>query len=239
MLSKNQSKLITSLTQKKYRDKHDLFIAEGLKVVKELLTSSIEMLHLYVTEELDEFSDHVSQIISEKELKKISNLKTPNKVLGVFKIPKQKAYNDLGLVLVLDTIKDPGNLGTIIRLCDWFGIEQLICSKETVDCYNTKVVQSTMGSLARVSILYKELIPFLKNTSMPIFGALLDGENVYESRLEKNAILVIGNESNGISDEVINCITKKITIPRFGTIQQTESLNAATATAILLSEFMR
>ena len=239
MLSKNQSKLITSLTQKKYRDKHDLFIAEGLKVVKELLTSSIEMLHLYVTEELDEFSNHGSEIISEKELKKISNLKTPNKVLGVFKIPRQNAYNDAGLVLVLDTIKDPGNLGTIIRLCDWFGIEQLICSKETVDCYNTKVVQSTMGSLTRVSIHYKELIPFLKNTSLPIYGALLDGENVYESRLARNAILVIGNESNGISTEVIRCVTKKITIPRFGTMQQTESLNAATATAILLSEFMR
>ena len=239
MLSKNQLKLITSLSQKKYREKHGLFIAEGKKVVNELVQSSIELVHLYATEELEEFKSYNAQRISEKELKKISNLKTPNKVLGVFKIPKQKTFEDSGLILALDNIKDPGNLGTIIRLCDWFGVEQLICSKETVDCYNAKVVQATMGSLTRVSILYKELIPFLKTTSLPSYGALLDGENVYKSALDTNAILVIGNESNGISKEVIACITKKTTIPRFGTLQQTESLNAATATAILLSEFKR
>ncbi len=239
MLSKNQLKLITSLKQKKYRIQHGLFVAEGIKVIKELLNSSIELANLYCTEELDEFLSYNPAIISDKELSKISNLKTPNKVLGVFKTPHQNSYKDKGLVLVLDDIKDPGNLGTIIRLCDWFGIEQLVCSNETVDCYNAKVVQATMGSLTRVSIIYEELIPFFKKTSLPVYGALLDGENVYESKLSKDAILVIGNESNGISTPIIDIISNKITIPRFGNLQQTESLNAATATAILLSEFKR
>ena len=239
MLSKNQLKLITSLKQKKYRIQHGLFVAEGIKVIKELLNSSIELVNLYCTEDLDEFLSFNPAIISDKELSKISNLKTPNKVLGVFKIPNQHSYKDKGLVLVLDNIKDPGNLGTIIRLCDWFGIEQLVCSNETVDCYNAKVVQATMGSLTRVSIIYEELIPFLKKTSLPVYGALLDGENVYESKLPKDAILVIGNESNGISISIIDIISNKVTIPRFGNLQQTESLNAATATAILLSEFKR
>ena len=239
MLSKNQLKLITSLKQKKYRIQHGLFVAEGIKVIKELLNSSIELVNLYCTEDLDEFLSYNPAIISDKELSKISNLKTPNKVLGVFKIPHQHSYKDKGLVLGLDNIKDPGNLGTIIRLCDWFGIEQLVCSNETVDCYNAKVVQATMGSLTRVSIIYEELIPFLKKTSLPVYGALLDGENVYESKLPKDAILVIGNESNGISISIIDIISNKVTIPRFGNLQQTESLNAATATAILLSEFKR
>ena len=239
MLSKNQLKLITSLKQKKYRIQHGLFVAEGIKVIKELLNSSIELENLYCTEEFVEFYSYNPAIISEKDLSKISNLKTPNKVLGVFKIPNQNSYKDEGLVLVLDDIKDPGNLGTIIRLCDWFGVEQLVCSMETVDSYNAKVVQATMGSLTRVSIIYLELIPFFKKTSLPVYGALLDGENVYESKLPKDAILVIGNESNGISTAIIDLITNKITIPRFGNLQQTESLNAATATAILLSEFKR
>ena len=239
MLSKNQSKLITSLKQKKYRIQHNMFVAEGVKVVKELLNSSIELVNLYCTEEIEGFTSYNPTIISDRELSKISNLKTPNKVLGVFKIPNQNSYKDNGLVLVLDAIKDPGNLGTLIRLCDLFGIEQLVCSNETVDCYNAKVVQATMGSLTRVSIMYEDLIPFFKNTSLPVYGALLDGENIYESKLPINAILVIGNESNGISRAIIDVITNKITIPRFGDLQQTESLNAATATAILLSEFKR
>jgi TrmH family RNA methyltransferase len=239
MLSKNQLKLITSLKQKKYRIQHDLFVAEGIKVVKELLSSSIKLVNLYCTEEHNEFISYNPVIISTIELGKISTLKTPNKVFGVFKIPEQNTYKDSGLVLVLDDIKDPGNLGTIIRLCDWFGVEQLICSNETVDCYNAKVVQASMGSLTRVSIIYKELIPFFKNTTLPAYGALLHGENVYKSKLPKDAILVIGNESNGISAKIIDLISNKITIPRFGNLQQTESLNAATATAILLSEFKR
>ncbi len=237
MLSKNQLKLITSLHQKKYRIRHGLFIAEGIKVVRELLNSSIKSVDLYTTEVIEEFESHKSQHISELELKKISTLKTPNKMLGVFEIPSMTQVKQEGLLLVLDNIKDPGNLGTIIRLCDWFGVEQIVCSKETVDCYNTKVVQSTMGSLTRVSLIYKDLIPFLKTTILPIYGGFLDGENLYKTSLKKDGILIIGNESNGISKDISDLVKHKITIPRFGKLHQTESLNAATATAIMLSEF--
>ncbi len=237
MLSKNQLKLITSLHQKKYRTRHGLFIAEGIKVVCEFLDSSFQLKNLYTTEVIQEFEGYNPQIISEIELKKISNLKTPNKVLGVFEIPEMKQIEHEGLLLVLDDIKDPGNLGTIIRLCDWFGIRKVVCSKETVDCYNAKVVQSTMGSLTRVSLVYTDLIPFLESTELPIYGALLDGENIYNTSLIKDAILIIGNESNGISSEVSEFVTHRITIPRFGSLQLAESLNAATATAIIISEF--
>ena len=238
-ISKNQLKTITSLSQKKYRQQHNLFVAEGVKVVQELLQSSLELVKLYATDDFVIDDDSKVEKISPKDLQKISNLKTPNKVLGIFKIPDEKPLQEKGLILALDTINDPGNLGTIIRLCDWFGITQLICSKETVDCYNPKVVQSSMGSLTRVSIKYIDLKSFLKETNLPIFIADMDGENVYKTDLPKEAILVMGNEANGVSDEIKGLIKNKISIPRFGKLQETESLNVATATAILLSEFRR
>jgi TrmH family RNA methyltransferase len=139
----------------------------------------------------------------------------------------------------MDAIRDPGNLGTIIRLCDWFGVTQLICSLDTVDCYNPKVVQATMGSIARVNIQYCDLSEYLKKTSAPIYGGVLNGENIYNLKTPKSAILVLGNEANGISDQIVELISSKITIPQFGDSQKTESLNVATATAILLSEFNR
>ncbi|KGL58644.1 TrmH family RNA methyltransferase [Polaribacter sp. Hel1_85] len=239
-ISKNQFKLITSLSQKKYRQKHKLFIAEGIKVVQELLNSSLEVETLFCT---DDFSTNISDEnivrISETDLKKISNLKTPNKVLGLFKFPDEKAFKNKGLVIALDAINDPGNLGTIIRLCDWFGVEELICSKDTVDCFNQKVVQASMGSLTRISIRYVDLAEYLSATNLPTFIADMDGENVYKTNLPKEGILIMGNEANGVSNEIKKLITNKISIPRFGEIQETESLNVATATAILLSEFKR
>ena len=238
-ISKNQLKTITSLSQKKYRQQHNLFVVEGVKVVRELMQSSLELVKLYATDDFVIDDDSKLEKISPKDLQKISNLKTPNKVLGIFKIPDEKPLQEKGLILALDTINDPGNLGTIIRLCDWFGITQLICSKETVDCYNPKVVQSSMGSLTRVSIKYIDLKSFLKETNLPIFIADMDGENVYKTDLPKEAILVMGNEANGVSDEIKGLIKNKISIPRFGKLQETESLNVATATAILLSEFRR
>ena len=240
MLSKNQLKLITSLQQKKYRIKHGLFVAEGIKVVNELLNSPISCEYLFCTEDFNhEINDIDPVIISEKELKKISSFKTPNKILGIFKIPTQKRIFQEGFIVILDEIKDPGNLGTIIRLCDWYGVEQLICSEGTVDCYNNKVVQSTMGSLSRISIVYTNLKDFLKTTKLPVYGALLEGENVYKTKLSSNGILIMGNESNGISTEIKELITHKITIPRFGHLKETESLNVASAAAILVSEFKR
>ena len=239
-ISKSQLKIITSLSQKKYRQKHQLFIAEGLKVVNELLNSSFKIDTLFAT---DDFQTDISLDkiirISDKDLQKISTLKSPNKVLGLFVIPDEKPLQQNGLTIVLDTINDPGNLGTIIRLCDWFGVSQLLCSAETVDCYNQKVVQASMGSLTRISIKYIDIEVYLKETNLPTFIADMDGENVYKTALPKEAILIMGNEANGVSDKIKTLIKNKISIPRFGEIQETESLNVATAAAILLSEFKR
>jgi len=237
-LSKNHIKLITSLSQKKYRQKHKLFVVEGVKVVQEFLNSSYELEIVFSTD--TDFSSTNKFIeVTDQELKKISSLKNPNKVLAIFKIPNQINPIMGGLILVLDSINDPGNLGTIIRLCDWFGIEQLVCSNETVDCFNSKVVQASMGSLTRVAVSYLDLKKYLQNALAPIFVADMDGLNVYKTKLPDSAVLVLGNEANGISDEIKQLVTTKITIPRYGAFQQTESLNVATASAILLSEFRR
>jgi len=239
-LSKNHLKLITSLQQKKYRQKHKLFVAEGVKVVAELLNSDFKAHQLFCVDDYStSISDEKIVQISSVDLKKISQLKTPNKVVGLFEIPTEKTTETQGLLLALDDINDPGNLGTIIRLCDWFGITQLICSKNTVDCYNQKVVQASMGSLTRVQISYVDVLSFLETTKLPTFIADMDGKNVYTSKLPKEGILIMGNEANGISKEIENIVTNKLSIPRFGISQQTESLNVATATAILLSEFRR
>lgn len=239
-LSKNQLKLITSLSQKKYRQKHKLFLAEGVKVVNEFLGSNIELQQLFTTSDFNVDVDSTKlQEISATDLKKISNLKTPNKVVGVFKIPEHQKLDSKGLMVALDGINDPGNLGTIIRLCDWFGVENLVCSKETVDCYNPKVVQASMGSLTRVNINYLDLSEFLATTNLATFIADMDGENVYKKKLPKEGILIMGNEANGISADIKKIVSHKVSIPRFGTLQETESLNVATATAILLSEFKR
>ncbi|MGK0307825.1 MAG: TrmH family RNA methyltransferase [Urechidicola sp.] len=240
MLSKSQLKLITSLRQKKYRTKENLFIAEGVKVVNEFLNSGIKTHKIFCTTDFSHsLSEDIFQFISNEELKKISLLKTPNQVLGLFEIPEEKEIVKVGLTLVLDSISDPGNLGTIIRLSDWFGIHQIICSETTVDCYNPKVVMSTMGSLKRVSVKYADLKTYIKSTKLPVYAAMMNGENVYKTKLINEAILVMGNEANGISKEILDLITNQITIPRFGNKQETESLNVATATAILLSEFKR
>lgn len=238
MLSKSQIKTITSLKQKKYRLQQGLFVAEGVKTIKELLASQFSLQQLYTTNSF-KIDANLETVVSEKELKKISFLKTPNTALAIFKIPEPKAINTNQLLVALDNVRDPGNLGTIIRLCDWFGIRDLVCNLETVDCYNPKVVQATMGSITRVNVSYLNLTDFLKTTHMPIFGAFMEGDNIYKSQLPNKGILVLGNEANGISREIEQVITTKISIPRFGQLQSTESLNVATAAAILLSEFRR
>jgi TrmH family RNA methyltransferase len=240
MVSKNQIKLITSLQQKKYRKQEQLFFAEGVKVVQELLHSNFELQDLFTTKQdfLTVPKDKV-HAISEAELKKISALTTPNTCLAVFKIPKAKEMVEKGLIVALDDVRDPGNLGTIIRLCDWFGIETLFCSEESVDIYNPKVVQATMGSISRVNVVYGNLETFLSQTKLPVFGTFMDGKNIYQEKLPKEGIIVMGNEANGISSSVEKLVSDRIAIPRFGNLQVTESLNVATATAIILSEFKR
>lgn len=240
MVSKNQIKLITSLQHKKYRIEHQLFIAEGVKVIQELLQSNIGLEHLFVTEAIfEDVSASRKTFIKADEMKKISALASPSSCLAIFKIPKSAPTQDKGLILALDDIRDPGNLGTIIRLCDWFGIQQLVCSKETVDIYNPKVIQATMGSITRVNVNYTDLNELVSQTKLPVFGTFMDGKNVYNEKLPGEGILVLGNEANGISSSLEKIIKNRLAIPRFGDIQQTESLNVATAAAIFLSEFRR
>ncbi len=239
MVSKNQIKRITGLHQKKFRSEHGLFIAEGFKVIQELFHSHYKIQEFYSTDATLQLDNATGpQLISEADLKKISCLKTPNQCLAVFKITPPKPVPADGLILVLDDIRDPGNLGTIIRLCDWFGIEHLVCSEETADVYNPKVIQATMGSIGRVNVVYTSLESFL-NSRRPVYGAFMEGNSVYETVLPQDAVLVMGNEANGVSAAVEALIQQKISIPRFGRLQKTESLNVATATAILLSEFRR
>lgn len=240
MVSKNQIKTITSLQQKKYRKEHKLFFAEGVKVVQELLNSNFELYHLYTTGEVfKDIPKDKTEVITEAELKKISALSTPNTCLALFVMPVEKHVPDEGLIMALDDVRDPGNLGTIIRLCDWFGISHLVCSEQCVDMYNPKVVQATMGSLARVNVVYTNLKGYLANTSLPVYGTFMDGENIYGNSMPDSGIIVMGNEANGISAEVEAMVGHRIAIPRFGDLQQTESLNVATAAAIVLSEFRR
>lgn len=239
MVAKSQMKLITSLAQKKYRQQHGLFVVEGIKGIKELLHSRFKIHTLYVLPENKEgFEGVKTEEIDQKSLKKISFLKSPQKALAVFKIPQDTGidFPATGLQLVLDEVRDPGNLGTIIRLCDWFGITDLICSPQTVDCYNPKVVQATMGSLGRVDVRYCELDTFFTHNKLPVYGAFMDGTSIYEEKLPENAVLILGNEGKGISAGVEGKVQHRISIPQFG--QPTaESLNVATAGAILMNTF--
>lgn len=240
MLTKNQIKLITSLQQKKFRQQHQLFVAEGVKVIAELLQSNFVLEQLYLTENLFEtVAETEKTMVSAADLKKISSLSTANNCLAVFQIPKPPQNRQSNITVALDDIRDPGNLGTIIRLCDWFGISQMVCSVGTADVYNPKVVQATMGSLARVSVTYTDLPQYLSTAKIPVFGTFMDGKNIYKETLPSTCILVFGNEANGISKEVEAKVSSRLAIPRFGDLQQTESLNVATATAIFLSEFKR
>ena len=223
-------------------------MAEGPKIIQDILVSGLKMHSLYALGESYDLAETFRKRfgstetivqVSSTELQKISALKTANTMLAVFHQPKEKDVSEEGLVVALDMVRDPGNLGTIIRLCDWFGVAQLICANDTVDCFNPKVVQATMGSIARVSIVYLDLLAYIQTTNSPVYAAMMDGANVYTSQLPERAVLVMGNEANGISPEIASQIQHKITIPNFGASQSAESLNVATATGILLSEFKR
>ena len=234
MITKNQIKFIKSLSLKKNRIKEQLFIAEGEKIVSELLKSDFEIKNIYATKEWKVRNDNITQI-SNAELQRISNLKSPNKVLAVVQFKNHKIINHDGITLVLDEINDPGNLGTIIRMCDWFGVKQIICSKNTVDIFNPKVVQSAMGSVCRVQVNYTDLENYLSEIKTPIYGAFMHGNHLNEVKLPKSAHLVIGNESNGISAKINKLITDKVAIKNIG--KSAESLNVAFATSILLHVF--
>lgn len=236
MVTKNQIKRILHLQQKKYRKQYGQFFVEGQKVIRELLDSDFILEELYVTEDI--FKDIKSRVlISEADLKKMSALTNPNNSLAVFRFAEAQEIDHQNLIVALDKIRDPGNLGTIIRLCDWFGISELVCSEDCVDAYNPKVLQATMGSITRVNITYLNLEDFISTAKVPVFGTFMEGSSIYKTNLPQRGIIVMGNEANGISTEIEKLITDKITIPRFG--NDTESLNVATATAIVMSEFRR
>jgi TrmH family RNA methyltransferase len=239
MVTKQEIKLIKSLNQKKYRQQLQQFTVEGVKGIREFLNSDFELETLYTTKPIFEAPHDQTVIISENELSKLSTLKNPNTALAVFKIPKPLKVDTDGLIVALDDVRDPGNLGTIIRLCDWYGVKNLFCSLNTVDCYNPKVVQATMGSLTRVNVSYVDLLDFLSHQKTTVFGTYMEGENIYQSDLPKEGIVVLGNEANGISKDITSIMTRKLTIPRFGAKKDTESLNVANAAAIVLSEFRR
>jgi TrmH family RNA methyltransferase len=239
MLVKSQAKDIQSLGQKKQRDKLGLFIAEGPKIVTELLqTSAVQQIYALKEwiEDNNQRLKHVEVVeVSLAELEKISQLTTPNNVLAVLKKFDEKPFIETKgrLTLVLDTIQDPGNMGTIIRTADWFGVDQIVCNENCADIYNPKVVQSTMGSIARVKVLYTDLQQWLASQEpVNIYAALLNGNDVTAMQKLNEGIIVIGNESKGISDEVLKLVSAKITIPQKG---KAESLNAAVATGIILS----
>lgn len=238
MVTKSSLKQIKSLSRKKYRDEYKLFVVEGYKSIQELAQTRLELQQVLITfgnHHLDHL-DH--DVISEKEMASISSLKTPPGYLAVFKAPEVIELPQQGLVVALDEIKDPGNLGTIIRMCDWFGVEHIVCSDQTVDYLNPKCVQASMASLGRVHVHYTDLKAYLSNADLPVMTTAMDGASVYEVNLPDEGVLVMGNESDGISDE-LSQIGFSISIPRYGDLQRTESLNVATATSILLAEWRR
>lgn len=237
MLSKNQVKLIQKLHHKKYRNELNLFIVEGKKSINEFLQAGYTPQLLIATEAFTtNVPQHLITPVSKDELRKVSTLQNPDEGLAVFQQPKHKGILQEGVIVALDNVQDPGNLGTIIRLCDWFGVETLLCNTQTVDCYNPKVVQASMGSLTRVAVHYLDLAAFLTTTALPVYTMDLEGENLYTATFPKDCILILGNEANGISSEVRALSNEVITIPRFSKHQRTESLNVAMAGAIILSE---
>jgi RNA methyltransferase, TrmH family len=239
-LSVNKIKWIRSLHDKKSRDSEGLYLIEGEKMVEEALSTRPELIHTLIELNGIRQPDLAFQgayfSCTEKQLNQVSTLKTPNKLLAVVRKPLDQTVDLSGLVLALDGIQDPGNLGTIMRIADWFGIRQIICSNDTVDCYNPKVVQASMGAVLRVSINYSDLEEVLSNYTGKIYGAFLEGNSIYKEQLNQTGIIVLGNEGNGIRKEVSQFITDKIHIPSFG---GAESLNVSVAAGIIVSEFRR
>ncbi len=249
MISKTRIKLIKSLNLKKYRKSYGLFVAEGVVNVSDFLKSGLEPEYFYITDKgLEKFDNKLlpenTAKVSSKDMERITLLKNPSEVLSVFPLPENKNFDIKNIndyVLMLDDIKDPGNLGTIIRTADWFGIDKIICSNETVDAFNPKVVQATMGSLSRVNVFYDDIVNILHDSgNIEVYGAFLDGTDIKEVDKPGKGVIIIGSEAHGISKNVEPFVTKKITIPRFKNSKTgAESLNASVATSIICYEFRR
>ncbi|MCK9321288.1 MAG: RNA methyltransferase [Bacteroidales bacterium] len=249
-LSKIKSKLISSLSLKKYRNENKLFVAEGIKILQEAVKTDCKIKFVVYNQdkELPIDSEHYEVFTTDDiGMKRISNLKSAPGVLTIMEIPDYKLdIEDLKskLTMAVDDIQDPGNLGTMLRICDWFGIENLICSKNSADVYNPKVIQASMGAFLRVKIHYVDLPEFIENykltTAQKTYGTFLEGESIYKTKLSKDALFIMGNEGSGISDEITKFLDEKIFIPPYHTTEQhAESLNISVAAAIISSEFRR
>ncbi len=244
MISKNQLKYIRQLEQKKYRRRENLFVAEGTKVVGDLL-QRYRPEAVFATSEWQAPAGVTPQLVTDDELRRISFLQHPQQVLALFPIPSSFTFHfslfTNNLSLALDGVQDPGNLGTIIRIADWFGISTIVCSEDTVDAWNPKVVQATMGSIARVNILHTDLPAFLDSlpADFPVYGTFLDGDNIYTQELTPEGLIIMGNEGNGITDAVRAKVNRRLLIPDFHQGETADSLNVAIATAITCSEFRR
>lgn len=250
MIAKNRIKQIKSLQIKKYRNQEQLFCVEGLKSVGELLRSNLEIQEIFALEDWISINYNLFKNVkitptSKDEIKKISVMETPPPVIAIVKIPKEKPLEikNNELYLTLDSVRDPGNLGTILRIANWFGIKEIICSHDCTDIYNSKTIQASMGSAFRVNVYYKkleEILPIFVEKNLPVYGTFLNGENIYTSNLASNGTIILGNEGHGITPETEKFITRKLLIPHFSTSDQApESLNVSAAAAVVCSEFMR
>lgn len=241
MLTAHTIKIIQSLDKKKFRQKYNLFLVEGNKTLSELKDSSYKVREIFSTEPsaeaLEDFDHKIITEITPRDLKKISFLQHPKDSLALVEIPSETSPKEPSFELVLDGVQDPGNLGTLIRLCDWFGLEQLICSEDTVDLYNPKVIQASMGSFTRVEVIYTNLSSYLSNTDAAVIGTDMQGENLYEFDFPAKAKLVLGSEGNGMRAETRDALSRVLTIPRFGKTRATESLNVSMAAGIILGEY--
>ncbi len=233
MVGKNQIRFIKSLGLKKNRIKYNKIVVEGTKTIKEFIDSKYMLDQLYSIDS-KKINNFEPEIITNNQLKAISSQKTPNGTLAIFNIA-DKCIQDSNFYVVLDNISDPGNLGTIIRTCEWFGINQIICSKSSVDCYNPKVIQSSMGSLSRVDVIYADIPKFLKSKKIPIYAADIEGQKLGKSKISDKCIWVFGSESHGISDKIKKLVDISFTIPKYNENVKTESLNLSTSLAIILS----
>lgn len=245
MITKNTIKTIASLRQQKFRNELGLFVVEGRKMTGELLQTDLEVVHLFATERF--LSDNPTpfsqaEMVNDMQMRQMSGQDTPPGILAVVRIPKAKPLNHSArFILALDGIANPGNMGTIIRTAEWFGIRDIVCSPDCVEIWNPKVIQATMGSIFRINIVETDLPDFLKAQSQQgkaIYGALLEGENLFGIKSPKTGIIVIGSESHGLRGDVLPCITHAVTIPRKNN-SATESLNASVAAAIIMAEMTR
>lgn len=241
---KSELQMVRSLADKRSREELGLFLAEGEKLISELRDSHLNVRKIYSLDGVFEGED--VEWIAPKEMERISQLKSANNSVAIVEIPRYKLnVEELKgeLVLALDNVQNPGNLGTIIRLADWFGIKHIICSEGSADCFNPKVVQATMGAILRVKVHYtdlKTLLPKIQSMGMPIYGTLLEGENIYKRELSESGVIVMGNEGQGISPEVQKLLTDKLYIPPYpADCAGSESLNVAVATAVVCAEFRR